>query len=204
MFSHINLRSSEVLSGLGDKGPDPRFYAEVFDCIRNDITNEVLWPPVPDSEYWHLIVEKLTEKLNEIHDRTLTLDEHITNHVIKFRKEDGYLIIPGEVRQQPMSDTLSKLDITRYDTEGRNSSLSGKLLTWMSKLREEDNTDYYFDFTDYRRPKFFSSLTRKEYEPLSDIDEPDFTSFKRGYTIIQSTIAYKVLAKFSTEISFCG
>ena len=127
MFKHLNLRSSEVLSGLGDKGPDPRFYVEVFDYIRNEITNYVLWPPIPYSEQWHLIVEKLTEKCNEIHDRTLTLDEHITNHVIKFRREDDNLIIPGENRQQPMTDTLSKLDISRYDTDDRNSSLAGKI-----------------------------------------------------------------------------
>ena len=51
MFSHLNLRSSEVLSGLGDKGPDPRFYVEIFDFIRNEITNDVLWPLTPYSEY---------------------------------------------------------------------------------------------------------------------------------------------------------
>ena len=70
MFKHLNLRPSEVLSGLGDRGPDPRFYLEVFDYIRTEVSNDVLWPPVPSSEQWHLIVEKLTEKLNEIHDRT--------------------------------------------------------------------------------------------------------------------------------------
>ena len=188
MFSYLNLRASEVLSGLGDKGPDPRFYVEVFEFIRNEIANDVLWPPVPYPEYWHLTVEKLTEKLNEIHDRTLTLDEHITNHIIKFRKEDGHLILPGEHRTEPMSDTLSKLDVTRYDTNGKNSSLSGKLLTWMSKLREEDNSDYYFDFMDYRRPKLFSSMTKKEYDPVADIDEADFASFKHGYTIIQRVL----------------
>ena len=126
--------------------------------------------------------------MNEIHDRTLTLDEHITNHVIKFRKEDGQLILPGEQRNQPISDTLSKLDVTLYDTNNRNSSLSGKLLSWMSKLRDEDNSDYYFDFTDYRKPKLFSSMTKMEYDPLSDIDESDFASFKHGYTIIQRVL----------------
>ena len=29
MFKYVNLRSSDVLNGLGDRGPDPRFYGEV-------------------------------------------------------------------------------------------------------------------------------------------------------------------------------
>ena len=188
MFAYFNLRESEVLNGLGEKGPDPRFYAEIFEFIRNEIANDVLWPPVIFSEYFHLSAEKINDKLNEIHDRTLTLEEHITNHVIKFRKEDGQLILPGEQRSQPMSDTLSKLDVTRYDTNDRNSSLSGKLLSWMSKLRDDENSDYYFEFTDYRKPKLFGSLTKMEYDPVSDIDESDFASFKHGYTIIQRVL----------------
>ena len=49
MFKHLNLRPSEVLTGLGDRGPDPRFYLEVFDYIRTEVSNDVLWPPVPPS-----------------------------------------------------------------------------------------------------------------------------------------------------------
>ena len=187
-FKHLNLPPSEVLSGLGDRGPYPGFYLEVFDYIRTEVTYDVLWPPVPYSEQWHLIVEKLTEKLNEIHDRTLTLDEHITNHIIRYRREDGNLIGPANTIEHPMTDTLSKLDITRYDIHDRNYSLAGKLMTWMSKLRDENNTDYYFDFTDYRRPKIYSSLTKREYDPTTDRDEADFSSFKRGYTIIQRVL----------------
>lgn len=148
MFSHLNLKPSEVLSGLGDKGPDPRFYAEIFEYIRTEITNDVLWLPQPYSEYWHLIVEKLTEKLNEIHDRTLTLDEHITNYVLRYSRIGELLVPPEPYPEQGLEDNLSKLDITRFDIDDRNDTLAGKLLGWMSKLREENNKDYFFDFTD--------------------------------------------------------
>ena len=58
----------------------------------------------------------------------------------------------------------------------------------MSKLRDENNSDYYFDFEDYRKPKIYSSLTREEYSPVNDIDENGLVSFKRGYTLIQRVL----------------
>lgn len=50
MFKYVNLRSSEVLEGPGDKGPDPRFYLEIFEYMKNEICNDVLWPPLPNSD----------------------------------------------------------------------------------------------------------------------------------------------------------
>ena len=116
------------------------------------------------------------------------MDEHITNHIVRYRREDGNLVGPADTTEHPMTDTLSKLGISKFDIHDRNYSLAGKLMTWMSKLRDEDNTDYYFDFTDYRRPKIYSSFTKREYDPSTDIDEEDFSSFKRGYTIIQRVL----------------
>lgn len=129
MFRYVNLRSSEVLNGLGDRGPDPRFYGEIFEYIRTEISNDVLWPPLPDSEQWHLVVEKITTKSNEIHERTLTLDEHITNHIIRFRRENGKLIPPEQTLSDRGSDILSELDITRYSIDHPNYSISARLLT---------------------------------------------------------------------------
>ena len=111
MFRYVSLRSLEVLNGLGDRGPDPRFCGEVFDYIRSEITYDVLWPPLPDSDQWYLIVEKMTAKLNEIHERTLTLDEHITNHIIRYRRGYGKLIPPDQPPSNGGSDNLSKLDL---------------------------------------------------------------------------------------------
>lgn len=45
-----------------------------------------------------------------------------------------------------------------------------------------------FDFEDYRKPKIYSSITRQECNPINDIDENDFISFKRGYTVIQRVL----------------
>ena len=45
-----------------------------------------------------------------------------------------------------------------------------------------------FDFEDYRKPKIYSSITRQECNPINDIDENDFISFKRGYTLIQRVL----------------
>lgn len=78
--------------------------------------------------------------------------------------------------------------LSRYDIENPNYNLAGRLLTWMSKLRNENNHDYYWNFEDFRKPRIFSSMTNEEYRPLSDIDESDFKSFKRGYTLIQRVL----------------
>lgn len=188
MFRYLNLKPSDVLSGLGDRGPDPRFYGEVFGYIREEITNDILWPPLPESDQWYLTVEKITTKLNEIHERTLTLDEHITNYVLKHhRVTETNQLYPTETNEivNTLEDNLSKIDISRYDIEDNNPGLAQRLLKWFAKLRNDNNKDYFFDFQDYKKPKLYSALTKQEYLPMSDIDEPDFKSFKRGYTLIQ-------------------
>ena len=186
MFRHINLRSSEVLNGLGDRGPDPRFFSEVFEYIKSEMINDVVWPPLPNTKQWFLVVEKITAKLNAIHERTFTLDEHITNYIVRYNRVGGVLVPPDTTGSGAcLADNLSRLDISRYDVQSQNYNIMDRLLVWFSQLRDENNNDYYFSFDDYRKPKLYSALTRQEYSPLTDIDEDDFRSFKRGYTLIQ-------------------
>lgn len=44
-FAQFNLKPSNMLKDIREKSADPRFYAEIFEFIRNEVCDNRMRPP---------------------------------------------------------------------------------------------------------------------------------------------------------------
>ena len=177
MFLHKDLIKSTVLPAKTDGlVPDPRFYQKVLTFIRSDVIGKMEWPPTVDDLDWYLAVDMVSDFISDkINTGMDTLKSLVTMAGIDGALEDRYykdgMCSSGRIRD---------IDVGFYGFEEISKQMLPRLLAWLWMLQKEDSSDYYWDFTDFKRPKLICSMTHEQYDPHTDMDEMDYSSMKDG------------------------
>ena len=179
MIMYDNLVPSDVLKPVSEP-PDPRFIVQVFDFINKNIEVKPEYPCGINNDF-HKLNSELTEQFvdNLIDDGTITYPRLIAD--LETKTPDYYNVYCDMAKTASRSRLNCKVPL--YNTA--ESSLHYRLLPWMKLQSDPFAMDFYWDMKDYREPILKSHLTNRKYDLMSDIDEIDYESFKKGYVNIE-------------------